>query len=373
MMFLQMDFTTGILIALVSVLIIILVVFLVVFLNTKKSQTKSDDEEINNKLREINENLFKQTKEQAETVHNLEKLVYEKLQQNNDNVNEKLNDINKSFIDNMLKTNREVGSRMESLSTQLGKMDQAQNQLSNLQTDIVNLQKVLSGNQTRGKFGERTLHLILSNVFGETKLYSEQYTLKTGERPDAVVFCPEPYNIICIDSKFPFSKYEKLINNEQSELAGDLQNEFNRDVKKHINEIATKYINNNNTAPFAFMFIPNDAIYIYLTNYMDGTIKYAEQKKVILTSPSTLYPFLSTIYALNIDYKRNKDLTNVLDSIKKVIDEVNKLDDAWKDYLKTYQTLNNKAEEMTRRFNITKKAMDKIDDIKIDSDEVSVN
>ncbi|MCH5171447.1 MAG: DNA recombination protein RmuC [Erysipelotrichales bacterium] len=373
MMILQMDPATGILIALVSVLIAVLIALLIVVLLGKKSPIKNNDDIINSKLKEINDNLFKQTKEQAETVHNLEKLVYDNLQKNSENVSEKLNDMNKQFIDNMLKTNQEVGVKMESLSVQLGKMGQAQNQLANLQTDITNLQKVLSGNQTRGKFGERTLHLILSNVFGETKLYSEQYTLKSGERPDAVVFCPEPYNIICIDSKFPFSKYEKLINNEQNENIGDLQNEFNRDVKKHINEIAVKYISNVNTAPFAFMFIPNDAIYIYLTNYMEGTIKYAEQKKVILTSPSTLYPFLSTIYALNIDYKRNKDLTNVLDSIKKVIDEVNKLDDAWKDYLKTYQTLNNKAEEMTKRFNITKKAMDKIDDIKIENDEVSVN
>ena len=369
-MFLQDNVTIGILIALVSVLIVALIVVLVFILNSKKNQNSNKSDEIVSKLKEINDNLFKQTKEQADTIHNLEKLVYEKLQQNSENVSEKLNNINKQFLDNMFKTNQEVGAKMESLSIQLGKMGQAQTQLANLQTDIVNLQKILSGNQARGKFGERTLHLILSNVFGETKLYSEQFTLKNGERPDAVIFCPEPYNIICIDSKFPFSKYEKLINNEQNESVGELQSEFNRDVKKHINDIAMKYINNDNTAPFAFMFIPNDAIYIYLTNNMEGTIKYAEQKKIILTSPSTLYPFLSTIYTLNIDYKRNKDLKNVLDSIKKVIDEVNKLDEAWKDYLKTYSTLSNKADEMTRRFNITKKAMDKIDDIKIDDDKI---
>ncbi|MCH5180857.1 MAG: DNA recombination protein RmuC [Erysipelotrichales bacterium] len=366
------DATMGVLIALVVVLLVAVIILIVLSLKNKNNQSNSNTDEINNKLKELNENLYNQTKEQANTIHNLEKLVYEKLEQNNEKVNEKLNYINGQFLENMYKNNQEVGKRMESLSLQLGKMSQAQNQLENLQNDITGLQKVLSGNQTRGKFGERTLHLILSNVFGETKLYSEQYTLKSGDRPDAVVFCPEPYNIICIDSKFPFSKYEKLINNDQDESIKELQSEFNKDVKKHINEIATKYVNNDNTAPFAFMFIPNDAIYVYLTNNMEGTINYAEQKKVILTSPSTLYPFLSTIYALNIDYKRNKDLKNVLDAIKKVMDEVNKLDEAWKDYLKTYAALNNKADEMTKRFNITKKAMDKIDDIKIDSDEVNV-
>ncbi len=368
------DSVTIILIVLVSIMSITLLgLFVYILLGRKGQNSKEKDYEVIEKLKEINDNLYKQTKEQAETIHNLEKSVYDKLYKNNETLNLTLNNISDKFFTNMSQTNQQVDQKMQALNEQVGKMNQAQTQLESLQNDILNLHKVLSGNQLRGRFGERTLHLILTNVFGDTKLYSEQYTLKSGERPDAVVFCPEPYNLICIDSKFPFSKYEKIISNEDKEAVGELQNEFGRDVKKHINEIANKYVSNDNTAPFAFMFIPNDAIYIYLTNNMESTISYAENKKVILTSPSTLYPFLSTIYSLNIDYKRNKDLQSVLDTIKKVIDEVDKLSDAWDDFLKTYSTLNKKSEEMERRFKMTKKAMNKIDEITIDDEKITID
>ena len=61
-----------------------------------------------------------------------------------------------------------------------------------------------------------TLSNLLNSVFGAyPDGYSEQYTFKnlSGEtiRPDAVVFLPEPNHLICIDSKFPFSNYETLL------------------------------------------------------------------------------------------------------------------------------------------------------------------
>lgn len=363
-----LDSSLDIIMIVVAILLVMVIALLIVLLlRDKNKKEDAASLEVNNKLNELKDDLARQSKERTESLFNLEKAINQTLGQNNEKVGEKLNEINTQFLNNMLQNNKEVGKQMESLSQELGKMSQAQNQLESLQKDISGLQKVLSGNQTRGKFGERTLHLILTNVFGETSLYSEQYTLASGERPDAVVFCPEPYNLICIDSKFPFSSYEKLIDNTQEDLS-HLQTEFSRDVKKHIDEIAGKYIGKSDVASFAFMFIPNDAIYIYLNNKMENVIEYAEKKKVILTSPSTLYPFLSTIYSLNIDYKRNRDLQNVLDAIKKAMSEINNLDEAWSDYLKTRKTLDNKAEEMSRRFKITKRALDKVDNINVEEE-----
>src|SRR5574344_1596767 len=84
---------------------------------------------------------------------------------------------------------------MANLQKELGIVQEAQKNLTSLETDIDSLNKILSNNQQKGKYGEFQLELILSNMFGETKgrLYDTQYELGRSYdgsilKPDAVVF-----------------------------------------------------------------------------------------------------------------------------------------------------------------------------------------
>jgi len=75
-------------------------------------------------------------------------------------INEK---VNERLDLNFEKTNKTFANVLERLS----KIDEAQKKIDGLSTDIVSLQSILTDKKTRGIFGETSLSIILSSVFGE--------------------------------------------------------------------------------------------------------------------------------------------------------------------------------------------------------------
>lgn len=235
-------------------------------------------------------------------------------------LDESLNKASQDFSDKQGKSNSEInekitekiGNLQQSLAERLGRIDEAQNNLSQLSNQVISLRKVLEGNQTRGRFGEMQLKLLLQNTFGNTEgLYSEQYSIG-NVRPDAVIFLPEPEKLLCIDSKFPFAEYQELF---KEGLADDQKNalnvKFRAAVKTHITTIKNKYIIEGETCPYAVMFIPNDGIFYYVNVQMDELADYARSVNVILSSPGTLQPILATISLFWREQKRSENLKEI--------------------------------------------------------------
>lgn len=224
--------------------------------------------------------------------------VERKLLEINDRVNQRLDE-------NFDKTNKTFQNVLERLS----KIDEAQKKIDGLSTEIVSLQSVLTDKKTRGIFGEVNLNYILNSVFGENnqRIYQIQYKLGNGAIADAVLFAPEPLGTICIDSKFPLENYERMTNRELSKEARDLATKsFKMDVKKHIDAIHDKYIIPGVTAPEAILFLPAEAIFAEINAYHNDLLHYAYQKKVWITSPTTLMSTLTTIHMIIKNMERDK-------------------------------------------------------------------
>src|SRR3989338_6610616 len=87
-------------------------------------------------------------------------------------------------------------------------------------------------------------------------------------------------------------------------LCEDLEKQFKNDLKKRIDETA-KYVRvKDGTLPFAFMYIPAEAIYYDLLINEIGSVKvntrnlidYAHnEKKVIIVSPTTFAAYLQSV------------------------------------------------------------------------------
>jgi len=64
---------------------------------------------------------------------------------------------------------------------------------------------------------------------------------------------------------------------------------FRNDVKIHIEKIQTNYVKpEEGTTPFAFGFIPSEAVYQYLTECEMTLVAEASAEGVLLVSPATL-------------------------------------------------------------------------------------
>lgn len=231
----------------------------------------------------------------------------------NSQMAEKINDLNKKVEEKLQKGFEGTSETMAQVRERLKVIDEAQKNMESLSKDVVSLRNIMEGNQSRGAYGEYQLEMVLHNVFGDTTgCYKEQFTIKRAKdgndvRADAVVFMPEPNKMICIDSKFPFQDYERLFsatNEEEKEL---YKKEFAKAVRGHITVIKDKYILEGKTAPEAIMFIPNDGVFAYIHHELKDVVDYAREKKVILTSPSTLPPILVTINMVRIEVQRAKN------------------------------------------------------------------
>lgn len=182
-------------------------------------------------------------------------------------------------------------------------IDEAQKKITELSSNVVSLQEILSDKKSRGAFGEVQLSALIRNMIPETH-FSMQHTLSNGKRCDCILFLPEPTGNVVIDSKFPLESYQAMMDR------GDTthQQQFKKDIKKHIQDIADRYIIADETADGAMMFIPAEAIFAEIHAHYPDLVSFAQQKRIWLVSPTTMMAILTTARAVLKDAATRKQV-----------------------------------------------------------------
>jgi DNA recombination protein RmuC len=190
----------------------------------------------------------------------------------------------------------------------LALIDDAQKKITELSTNVVSLQEVLSDKRSRGAFGEVQLNSLIRNVLPEQH-FSLQHTLSNGKIADCILFLPEPTGNVVIDSKFPLENYKKMMDNQLGEHDRKAaERQFKADIKKHINDISDKYLIEKETADGAIMFIPAEAIFAEIHAHQSDLVDYANKKRVWLASPTTLMAILTTSRSVLKDEATRKQI-----------------------------------------------------------------
>ncbi len=298
-------------------------------------------------------------KDQNDNFTKLNETIERRLLAINEKVNERLDQ-------NFEKTNKTFMNVIERLS----KIDEAQKKIETLSTDIVSLQSILTDKKTRGIYGEVTLSHILSNVFGEKNdnIYRLQYKLSNGTIADSVVFAPEPLGTIIIDSKFPLEHYElmvdKKLTNEERIKAEKL---FKMDMKKHIDAISSKYIIPGETSNQAILFLPAEAIFAEINAYHEDIINYAYNKKVWITSPTTLISTLTVIEMIIMNMEKDKYAKIIHDELNKLGLEFSRYKERWDKLTRSIETVNKDIESVSITTNKISKKFETINKVDMKS------
>lgn len=274
----------------------------------------------------------------------------------NAQLGEKMKEINQKVEDKLKEGFQGTSETMAQVRERLKVIDEAQKNMESLSKDMVSLRNIMEGNQTRGQYGEYQLNMVLHNVFGDTVgCYQEQYTIRKGKdgdvRADAVVFMPEPNKMICIDSKFPFQDYERLMKEENVEAKEEYKRAFASAVKKHITVIKDKYIIEGKTAPEALMFIPNDGVFAYIHQDLLDVVEYSREKRVILTSPSTLPAILVTINMVRIETERAKNVKEISKQLDFLGRQFAQFSKEWEAFSRQLETASRSREKLDTRVN----------------------
>jgi DNA recombination protein RmuC len=244
-----------------------------------------------------------------QTMHDMRQQISQFLETNTKSINERIEGLNKTTNERLKDISGQVEKRLAEgfekttqtftdIVKRLALIDEAQKKITELSSNVVSLQSILSDKRSRGAFGEVQLNSLIRNVMPENS-FSLQHTLSNDKRADCVLFLPEPSGHIVIDAKFPLETYRRLNDQPLSDIEKrPLESQFRQDLKAHINAIADKYIIAHETADGAMMFIPAEAIFAEIHAHYPDIVELANKKRVWLVSPTTMMAVLTTARAV---------------------------------------------------------------------------
>jgi len=226
----------------------------------------------------------------------------------------------KGMSDSQDGTSRAMQDQMHSFTKEATQIREDLKQVQEVVKDVSSFQEIFKSPKLKGQWGEASLEHILSQHFPQ-ELYKKQYLFSSGEQVDAILKLPDS-KILPIDAKFPSENFEKMINTASETEKNFYKKTFLEDVKFKINDIASKYIlPSEGTVDFALMYIPAEAIYYEIVNNIGREFdlaNYAWSKKVILTSPNTIYLTLRTIEHWFRDTQISRQTQEILKKLAKV-------------------------------------------------------
>lgn len=255
--------------------------------------------------------------------------------------------------------NTQMSDRLIAVAREQSKANEAVQHFVQIGDQLANLERVLTHQKQRGNWGEASLTLILENIL-PPDAYRLQYAVTDREVVDAAIIAKE--GIIPVDAKFSLDNYLRLAREENVEKKEEYEKEFQKDLKKRIDETA-KYINTKEgTLPFAFMFIPAEAIYYDLLVNDVGNMKsnsrslidYAyTEKHVIIVSPTTFAAYLHLVLHGLQAYKIEK----AAEDIRRQISEFVKHFEVYSEY---YEKLGTSLKTTVNHFNTGTRELGKI-------------
>ena len=293
------------------------------------------------------------------TENNLQRIIVnnnEKLEAMRRTVDEKLNEnldkkLNESFS--------VISERLEAVSKGLGEMQ-------NLAAGVGDLKKVLTNVKTRGTWGEVQLHNLL-----EQMLSPEQFVINPniGDELDRVEFAIKLPGktgndsvLLPIDSKFPVSDYERLIEaseNGDKESADAASKQLERRIREEAKKINLKYVIPPRTTDFAIMYLPIEGLFAEVLRKPGVCEQLQNEYRVIICGPTTLTALLNSLQVgfktLAIE-KNSSEVAKLLSSFKTQFDKFKAvLSKAQKKLQETTNTIS----QMETRTNVIGKQLDK--------------
>lgn len=224
-------------------------------------------------------------------------------------------------------TQKAMNEQMHSFTKEAVQIREDLKQVQETVKDVSTFQEIFKSPKLRGQWGEASLEHILSQHFPQ-ELYKIQHLFSSGEQVDAVLKLPNG-RVLPIDSKFPSENFDKMARAQGETEKIFFKKSFLEDVKNRINEIALKYIlPSEGTTDFALIYIPAEAIYYEIINNIGREMDvagYAWSKKIILSSPNTIYLTLRTIEHWFRDTQISKQTQEILKRLGKVHQDADKL------------------------------------------------
>jgi len=176
----------------------------------------------------------------------------------------------------------------------------------------------LASSQTRGKFGEAQLELLLEQAgLRKGHEYVAQRSTTDSDSsgiPDITVAMPGGSTLF-IDSKFPFDRFLEAFGTEEQSERDELLALHTKDLLKHVDALAKRgYHKSQNSPDFVVLFLPFETLLAESLRLDPLLLEKAFKVGVTLATPTSMMALLRTVGYV---FTRNKLAENA-DDITKV-------------------------------------------------------
>jgi DNA recombination protein RmuC len=276
------------------------------------------------------ENLSGQLKmlndQQSATAAATAKVLQESSERLTKSMNDRLEQVQDRMGQSLQKSSKETAESVTKLTERLSVIDQAQQNITKLSTEVVGLQHILDDKQARGAFGEVQLEAIVEDAL-PAAAYEFQSVLSNGKRADCLIKLPNPPGSVVVDAKFPLTAYRNMLNAADDAARAAYAKQLGEDVKKHVRDISERYIIPGETADSALMFLPSEAVYAELHAHHPAIIDASYKARVYIVSPTTMMATLTTVRAVLRDVEMRKQAGVIQAEVGTMLTDVGRLSD----------------------------------------------
>ncbi len=165
--------------------------------------------------------------------------------------------------------------------------------------ETTKLAGALSNSQTRGKYGETQLELLLENSGLQENVHFFKQDYRSTEagisKPDIRIAIPGGSEIF-IDSKFPFDRFLDAVVEKDPATRDELMALHAKDLMGHVNALAKRgYQEGSNSPDYVVLFAPFESILSEALEVDPLLLHKAFEKGVTIATPTTMMALLRTV------------------------------------------------------------------------------
>ena len=261
-------------------------------------------------------------------------------------LSERLDGFGHRIGQSMSETTKSTHDSLAKLGERLAIIDKAQQTITTLSGQVVELQHVLSNKQTRGAFGQGRMEAIVKDGL-PPNAYEFQFTLSNGTRPDCVIRLPRA-PLLVVDAKFPLEAWNSLRSAVTPEATKAAEAQFRRDTLKHISDIAERYLIAGETQDVAMMFIPSESIFADFHERFGDVAEKAIRARVMVVSPSLLMLSVQLAMSLMRDQRMREQAHLIQLEVGKMMEDVARLGDRVKKLQTHFTQANGDIEDILK-------------------------
>jgi DNA recombination protein RmuC len=240
-------------------------------------------------------------------------------------LSERLDGFGHRIGQSMTDTTKSTHDSLAKLGERLAVIDKAQQTITTLSGQVVELQHVLANKQTRGAFGQGRMEAIVRDGL-PMHSYQFQATLSNNTRPDCLIIFPAGPALV-IDAKFPLEAWNGIRAAATPEAIKVAEAQFRRDTTKHIQDIADRYFVPGETQDTAFMFVPSESIFADIHERFEDVVQRAHKSRIVIVSPSLLMLSIQVVTSLLRDQRMREQAHVIQEEVSRMMEDVGRLDD----------------------------------------------